>query len=350
MHHDGQRGFAAFAKTDPVLKIQLLQMYIATILLLVLPVSAVLEQLRERTREAQAATRAKSEFVAVMSHEIRTPLTGVLGMTDLLMNVDLPPKARDYVKGIRTSGRHLLALVNDILDFSRIEAGKLQLETIDFSIDSLFEQLRSLLAPQAAERGLELHFASDADVPKLVKGDPTRIKQVLVNLAGNGLKFTSRGSVTVAVVRCAGQAGQDRYRFEVRDTGIGIPEEKQTLLFEAFSQVDSSTTRQYGGSGLGLAICRKLVKAMGGEIGVESVPGIGSCFWFEIPLALGETPLTEAPARRELVAGPKRRVLLVDDVELNQVLIADMLQSHGHEVTLASERPGGGRSGGAGAV
>jgi two-component system, sensor histidine kinase len=332
----GSGDLAAFAKGDPVLEIQLLQMYIAIIVLLALPVAAILEQLRERTREAQAAASAKSEFLAVMSHEIRTPMTGVLGMTDLLMNLDLsPPKARDYVKGIRTSGRHLLALVNDILDFSRIEAEKLELETIDFSLGYLFEQLRSLLVPQATECGLELHFAFDADVPKLLKGDPTRIKQVLVNLAGNGLKFTSRGSVTIAVARCAGQAGRGRYRFEVRDTGIGIPEEKQKLLFEAFSQVDSSTTRQYGGSGLGLAICRKLVNAMGGEIGVESVPGIGSRFWFEIPLALGDTPLTEAAALRELVAGPSRRVLLVEDVELNQVLITDMLRAHGHDVTLA---------------
>ena len=169
----------------------------------------------------------------------------------------------------------------------------------------------------------------------MLKGDPTRIQQVLVNLAGNGLKFTSRGSVTIAVARCGGRVGRERYRFEVRDTGIGIPEEKQKLLFEAFSQVDSSTTRQYGGSGLGLAISRKLVNAMGGEIGVKSEPGIGSCFWFEIPMALGETPLTEALARREHVTAPKRRVLLVDDVELNQVLMTDMLQSRGHEVTLA---------------
>jgi two-component system, sensor histidine kinase len=331
----GHGSIAVTTAANTIDKVEILQLYVAVILLSTLPVAAILEQLKERTREAQAAVQAKSEFMAMMSHEIRTPMTGVLGMTDLLMNLDLsPPKAQDYVKGIQTSGQHLLALVNDILDFSRIEAGKLELETIDFSLGCLFEQLRSLLMPQATESGLELHFACDADVPKMLKGDPTRIKQVLVNLAGNGLKFTSHGSVTIALARCPGQARRDRYRFEVRDTGIGIPEEKQKLLFEVFSQVDSSTTRQYGGSGLGLAICRKLVNAMGGEIGVESAPGSGSCFWFEIPLALGENAMTAAPARQELVAGPKRRVLLAEDVELNQHLIIDMLQSHGHEVTL----------------
>jgi two-component system, sensor histidine kinase len=329
------------AANDVVAKVQMLQLYIVVVLLSSLPVAAVLDQrekltaqLRETTRAAQAAARAKSEFVAVMSHEIRTPMTGVLGMADLLMNADLPAKEREYVAGIRASGRHLLVLINDILDFSRIEAGKLDLETIDFGIPEVMEQVRSLLAPQAAERGLDLGFELDPDLPPMLRGDPTRLKQVLVNLVGNGLKFTHRGGVTIAVCHRASPNGPVRVRFEVKDTGIGIPAEKQTILFDAFSQADSSTTRQYGGSGLGLAICRQLVAAMGGEIGVESVTGLGSLFWFEIPMQPSDNTARPAAAGN-VVAGPPRRVLLVEDVELNQVLIAEMLRAYGHEVTLA---------------
>ena len=249
-------------------------------------------QLRETTKTAEAAARAKAEFMAVMSHEIRTPMTAVLGMADLLMNDDLSAKKREYVKGIQSSGRHLLALINDILDFSRAEAKKLDLETIDFDLREVLEQVRSLLTPQAAERGLELRFERDGQLPHVLRGDPTRLKQVLVNLVGNGIKFTQRGSVTVAIT-IAWLNGRNRFRFEVHDTGIGIPEDKQGILFNAFSQMDASTTRQYGGSGLGLAISRKLVDAMGGEIGVESRPGVGSLFWFEVPLAQGN--LTAPP-------------------------------------------------------
>jgi two-component system, sensor histidine kinase len=339
----GNGPIATLAHAGAVTKIQNLQLYIAVVLLSSLPVAAILEQretlmarLRETTKAAQSAARAKSEFVAVMSHEIRTPMTGVLGLTDLLMKADLPAKERQYVAGIRASGRHLLNLINDILDFSRIEAGKLDLETIDFSIADLLEQVQSLLAPQAAERGLTLRFDAGSQPLPVLRGDPTRLKQVLVNLAGNGLKFTRAGSVAVTVRRHTFKDEHDRFRFEVRDTGIGIPEEKRAILFEAFAQADSSTTRQYGGSGLGLAICKQLVEAMAGEIGVESTPGRGSCFWFEVPLALGENTSIAATPRRVAVSGACKRVLLVEDVELNQVLIADMLQAHGHEVTLAA--------------
>jgi signal transduction histidine kinase/HPt (histidine-containing phosphotransfer) domain-containing protein/ActR/RegA family two-component response regulator len=338
----GHGPIATLPDTNDISQIQVLQLYLVMVLLSTLPIAAVLEQrerltvrLQESTRLAEAAVRAKSEFLAVMSHEIRTPMTGVLGMTDLLMSADLPAKERSYVAGIRTSGRHLLALVNDILDFSRIESGKLDLETIDFAIPQMLEQVRSLVAPQAAERRLELRFELDAHAPSVVRGDPTRLKQVLVNLTGNGLKFTHRGSVTVGVSRCPEVNGQQRYRFEVRDTGIGIPAEKRAVLFSVFSQVDSSTTRQYGGSGLGLAISKRLVEAMGGEIGVESVLGVGSRFWFEIPLEPGDATTVEATARHPIPVVPSRRVLLVEDVELNQVLIADMLRSHGHDVTVA---------------
>ena len=327
---------------DAVAKVEVLQLYLVVVLLSTLPVAAILEQrerlteqLRESTKAAQSAVRAKSEFLAVMSHEIRTPMTGVLGMADLLINADLPAKERKYVTGIQTSGQHLLSLINDILDFSRIEAGKLDLETIDFSIPEVLEQVLSLLAPQAAELGLKLHFELGTPLPPVLRGDPTRLKQILVNLAGNGLKFTQSGGVTVAVHQCAAEENRERFRFEVRDTGIGIPEDKHGILFNVFSQVDSSTTRQYGGSGLGLAICRQLVEAMGGEIGVESMPGVGSCFWFEVPFERSARATLHTVDPRTFVSGMAQRVLLVEDVEMNQLLISDMLRHHGHDVTLA---------------
>jgi signal transduction histidine kinase/CheY-like chemotaxis protein/HPt (histidine-containing phosphotransfer) domain-containing protein len=345
---EGHGPIAEHAASNPVLEVQLLQLFLATVLICTVPVAAILDQrekltaqreklmaqLQETTIKAEAASQAKSEFMAVMSHEIRTPMTGVLGMADLLLNEELSEKSREYVRGIHRSGRHLLALINDILDFSRAEAKKLDLETIDFDLQEVFEQVRSLLAPQAAERGLALSFEHDAQTPLILRGDPTRIKQVLVNLVGNGLKFTQRGGVTVTVHHRTTKEGRDHFRFEVRDTGIGIPAEKQAILFTAFSQMDASTTRQYGGSGLGLAICKKLVDAMGGAIGVDSVTGMGSLFWFELPLERGQS-MAPAAEQRVLVPGPPRRVLLVEDVELNQVLIADMLQAHGHKVTIA---------------
>ena len=199
----------------------------------------------------------------------------------------------------------------------------------------MLEQVHALLAPQAAERGLELRFEHDARLPPRAPGDPTRLKQVLVNLVGNGMKFTQQGAVTVTVRHHWPQNGENRFRFEVRDTGIGIPQDRQGILFNAFSQMDASTTRQYGGSGLGLAISRKLVETMGGEIGVESLPGMGSLFWFEVPLALGNVPAHHETEPRVIAASSPRRVLLVDDVELNRVLIADMLRAYGHEVAVA---------------
>ena len=338
----GRGPISGITGLDSVAKVEVLQLYLVVVLLSTLPVAAILEQrerltaqLRESTKAAQSAVRAKSEFLAVMSHEIRTPMTAVLGMADLLINADLPVKERKYVTGIQKSGQHLLSLINDILDFSRIEAGKLDLETIDFSIPEVLEQVLSLLAPQAAELGLELRFELGAPLPPALRGDPTRLKQILVNLAGNGLKFTQSGGVTVAVHQCAAHDNRERFRFEVRDTGIGIPEDKHGILFNVFSQVDSSTTRQYGGSGLGLAICRQLVEAMGGEIGVESTPGVGSCFWFEVPFERGERTTAHTAEPHTFVSGVARRVLLVEDVEMNQLLISDMLRHHGHDVTLA---------------
>ena len=339
----GHGPIAAYADGNTVVKVEILQLYLVAVLLSTLPVAAILEQrnkltaqLQETTKIAQAAARTKAEFMAVMSHEIRTPMTAVLGMADLLMNDNLSaPKTKEYVAGIQSSGRHLLALINDILDFSRIEAKKLDLEIIDFDLSEVLEQVRSLLAPQAVERGLKLRFEHDARLPLLLRGDPTRLKQILVNLVGNGIKFTRRGGVTVLIHHRVAKERRDRFRFEVRDTGIGIPADKQGILFNAFSQMDASTTREYGGSGLGLAISKKLVDAMGGEIGVESREDVGSLFWFEIPLERGKVSASQVMERRALVASAPRRVLLAEDVELNRVLIAEMLRAHGHDVAVA---------------
>jgi two-component system, sensor histidine kinase len=327
--------------SDVVMKVQLLQAFIASVLLSTLPVAAFLEQreklmgqLREATETAQAAARAKVEFMAVMSHEIRTPMTGVLGMADLLLSADLPTREREYAAGIQRSGRHLLVLIDDILDFSKSEAKKLNLETIDFDLSEVLEQVGLLLMPQAADRGLDLRFEHRSTSPLILRGDPTRLKQVLVNLVGNGLKFTPRGGVTVTIGQRTADDGRDRFRFEVRDTGIGIPKDKQAILFDAFTQLDASTARRYGGSGLGLAISKKLVEAMGGELGVESTPDVGSLFWFEVPLERGNSTPPQADQRAPVVS-PPRRVLLVEDVELNRVLIAEKLRLYGHEVVTA---------------
>jgi two-component system, sensor histidine kinase len=339
----GHGPIAAFAGTHIMARVQYLQLYIWVVLLSALPFAAVLEhrenltaQLRKTTKAAQDAARAKSEFLAVMSHEIRTPMTGVLGMTDLLMQGPLPAKQRDYVVRLRASGRHLLTLINDILDFSRIEAGKIELEAIEFSIAEVLEQVCSLLTPLAVEHGLELRFEADDHASPRLRGDPTRLRQVLINLVGNGIKFTRRGGVTVTVTHRTTADRRERYHFEVRDTGIGISEEKRKILFDPFSQADSSTTRRYGGSGLGLAISRRLVEAMEGEIGVDSLEGVGSRFWFELPLTVVADAAPRAAPTPRIRDQQPRRVLLAEDVEMNQVLVADMLRAHGHEVVTAA--------------
>ena len=292
-------------------------------------------ELRAAKEIAEQASKAKSEFLATMSHELRTPLTGVLGMADLLAAERLSDKERHLVEEIRSSGRHLLDLLSNVLDLSRIESGKLELEHADFSIAELLEAVRSLLAPQAVERGLTLAFELDENVPLNLKGDPTRLRQVLINLIGNGLKFTSRGEVSARVSRQPEPDGHIRLRFEVRDTGIGIPQEKQAELFKPFVQADSSTTRRYGGSGLGLAISKRLVEAMGGTLGVESLPGVGSRFWFEVGLEPGDAAAAERAELDPAIVSPQH-ILLVEDVELNRRLLQMMLSAHGHEVVFAT--------------
>ncbi|HAX91363.1 MAG TPA: hypothetical protein DCY07_04045 [Rhodospirillaceae bacterium] len=286
-------------------------------------------------QSAESATKAKSDFLANMSHEIRTPLNGAMGMMALLLGTKMNVQQREWAQIAYQSSEELLNLINDILDISKVEAGQMTLENLPFDLQTNIKDVTDLLYPRASRKGVEILVAFQSDLPRMVVGDPVRLRQILLNLVGNAVKFTSEGSITISV---EGESRADRLflKFEVKDTGMGIPEDKLNYVFEKFSQAEESTTRNFGGTGLGLTICRKLTALMGGEVGVRSVLGQGSTFWFTLLLNKSKSSLSVVPASQQ--ADDMVRLLVSEPNEPVLHLIAGYLSQWGHRVeTFASD-------------